>query len=123
MRLLLVIVSLWPHFVKAEWADWNQKHKTMFVISSIVITTDYLLTRDFASNRDQFPHLREANPIIGHHPHPNRVDLFLIANLILNYYITDMLPESHRGIYLTAKTIAHGAASINNYGLGLRIRF
>ena len=108
---------------KAGWNDWDESTKILFVTSSIAITTDYMLTRDYAKNKHLYSNAYETNPLIGKYPSVATIDLFMIVALVSNYFITDYLPPAYKNIYLGLKTVAHGTAAINNYSIGFRIRF
>ena len=121
--ILAIILSLFLTKSHAGWNDWNEDTKKLFVASSIAISADYLLTRDFAKNKHMHPNAFEMNPIIGRHPHHDKIDLMMIVMLVSNYYITDFIPPEQRNFYLSVRTFMHGTAAVNNYMVGFRIRF
>ena len=60
---------------------------------------------------------------MGRHPSVNTVDTYFAVMLISNYLIADYLPKEHRGMYLTIRTVVHGAAAQRNTELGWRMHF
>jgi len=121
-NIVCLLLLLFSAHVHADWDDWTQETKTLFVASQLAITADWATTRNAA--RQDWPNgTYETNIILGHYPSTDKVDLYAIALLVSNYYITDWLPPNRRSIYLTIRTISHGAAAAHNVSLGFRLSF
>ena len=117
-----LLLSLFITTAYAGWDTWDTDTKTLFVASQLAIAADWATTRNAA--RRNWPNgIYETNKILGPYPSTDRVDLYMITLLVSNYYITDWLPANRRGMYLTIRTIGHGAAAANNISLGLHLLF
>ena len=108
----------------AGWDEWSDTDKKLFVASNIAIFGDWQTTRDISRNPNDY---REVGLIpkmvIGEHPSASSVDLYFLARFAVNYYLADTITGSNKTLYLTIATVSHGAAAVNNYNIGLRIRF
>ena len=120
--IIILLISFFVTSANAEWDNWSSETKTLFVTSQLVITADWLTTRD-AAKRNWPNGTYETNSILGRYPSTEKVDVYMIGLLVSNYYITDWLPEKYRGFYLGVRTVAHGAAVQNNLRLGWRLQF
>ena len=108
----------------AEWSDWQDHDKALFVASSVAMTADWATTRSYARNWSAYPGTRETNPILGSYPSTTKVDVYFVVLLVSNYYITDLLPDNAvRSIYLTVRTYDHASAARHNLSLGWQLRF
>lgn len=121
MRKLLLLLLLLPFTAHADYADWNKYDKELFWMSTTAIALDHLTTRDLASRYDEG--YRERNPLLGDHPDKDTVDLFFLVNYVTHYYLTDYFQGENRPYYLMTRLVVNGAASINNFNIGLGIRF
>tara|TARA_R100000951_G_scaffold83868_1_gene71611 strand:- start:70 stop:483 length:414 start_codon:yes stop_codon:yes gene_type:complete len=120
MRKLLLLLLL-PFTAHADYADWNKYDKELFWMSTTAIALDHLTTRDLASRYDEG--YRERNPLLGDHPDKDTVDLFFLVNYVTHYYLTDYFQGDNRPVYMMTRLVVNGAASINNFNIGLGIRF
>jgi hypothetical protein len=122
--LVLALFACTLNTCVAGWDDWSEDDKKLFVASNIAIFGDWQTTRDIARRPDEF---REAGPIakrfMGERPTMRSVDLYFIGRFAINYYLADTLKGSNKTLYLSVTTISHGAATIHNYDMGLRIKF
>ena len=102
----------------SHWEDWSDKNKNLFIASTAAMTADWLLTRDLPNKY----HLGyyEKNLILGKNPSTDKIDLYFVSLLVGSYFFTNYLSDRNRTIFLTARTISHGGAAINNYTIGLR---
>ena len=119
LSLLLTVLTTSP---AAAWQEWTSTDRQLFVASSIAITADWATTRGAA--RGNWPNnTYETNHVMGRHPSVNTVDTYFAVMLISNYLIADYLPKEHRGMYLTIRTVVHGASAQRNTELGWRMHF
>jgi hypothetical protein len=118
-KILLLLTFLLPTSSFAEYSDWNDDDKKLFIASNIALALDWATTRRMA-DKNWPDGLYETNVILGRTPHKDTLDLYFIGLVISNYFITDMVPKEHRSTYLTIRIVTHGAAGINNHSLMVR---
>ena len=121
VRKLLLLLFLLPLTANAEYKDWDKYDKELFWMSTTAIALDHLTTRDLASRYDEG--YRERNPLLGEHPDKDTVDLFFLVNYVTHYYLTDYFQGDNRPVYMMVRLVVNGAASINNFNIGLGVRF
>ena len=121
MKYFLLMVLCFPLLAQADYADWNKYDKELFWISTTAIALDHLTTRDLASRYDEG--YKERNPLLGKHPDKDTVDLFFLVNYVTHYYLTDYFQGDNRPVYMMVRLVVNGAASINNFNIGLGVRF
>ena len=120
MRKLLLLLLL-PFTAQADYADWDQWDRDMFWTTTAMMAVYHLTTRDLASRYDEG--YRERNPLLGEHPDKDTVDLFFLVNYVTHYYLTDYFQGEHRPVYMMVRLVVNGAASVNNFKIGLGVRF
>jgi hypothetical protein len=91
----------------------------MFWASQIIITTDWLQTREISAHPEKW---HELNPIFGRNPSIGKVNGIFLTQLIANYYLTDYLGQ-YRMIYLKGTIIIRGAIVARNAYLGIDLHF
>jgi hypothetical protein len=124
MRNFLVSVLLLTSLnCNAEWNNWSDTDKTMFVVSQVAMTMDWATTRYGSRHYNELPHLHETNVFLGNRPSTDKVDLYFIGLLVSNYYIADYIHPSMRGFYLGVRTATHYNAAKNNVSLGWQMKF
>lgn len=121
MKKLLLALLCFPLLAQAEYKDWDKWDKEMFWTTTALIAVDHLTTRDMASRYDEG--YTEKNPLLGKRPDTDTVDIFFLVNYISHYYITDYFQGDNRPYYLMTRLVVNGAASINNFNIGLGLRF
>ena len=124
--LILALALLISSSASASCSMLSDEDQKWFVASNIAIFTDWQTTRDLARRVDEG--YREIGPIarqlIGSQPTAARVDAFIAARFLINYYIACKTENSDfKHLYLVITTTSHGLATVNNYNVGLRIRF
>jgi len=106
----------------APFEGWTDEEKAWFAASELVQVVDYQTTRNILynqSNRDYY----EVNPIVGHHPSPNRLMAFEIGTLVGNYFFTDWLEHDNRITWLKWHTTIEMIVIQHNVSIGARISF
>ena len=122
-KIIITILALLSLNCNAEWANWSDLDKKLFVASQIAIVADWSTTRYGTRHYNDLPNIRETNIIIGSYPSTNKVDLYCIALLVSNYYIADNLSTENRTFYLSVRTLTHGIAARHNVTMGWQMRF
>lgn len=120
IKTLFFIFLLFSNNVLA-WDNWSEEKQNWFVASNVAIAADWLLTRDATERWDEG--YKEKNPILGSHPNKGELNTYMLGRVIVNYLLAEHLPEDVDMFYLKMSTVAHGAAAVNNYAIGLRFNF
>ena len=121
-RFIVLLLFFFHTYCFADWDQWSDTNKKLFVASELSVLADWSTTRKASLNWDAC-NCHETNPLLGRYPSTDKVDLFEFTFLIANYYIADSLTEKQRNWYLGAVTTVHGFAAANNYAIGLRFNF
>ena len=103
----------------AENRPWTEDEKRLFYLHSALVVADWSQTRQIAKNPLEY---KEYNPLIGNHPHVDKVDLWFIGSLIGSYYWFDYMESNRKTVIFTA-SIVRGAIVGHNLNVGLRIGF
>lgn len=126
--LLALVISAFSLSSHAGYNDWKDEDKKLFIASNMAIALDWATTRDMSKRYNEG--YREVGPIVkaigGEQPKTSTVDLYFIARLAANYFITDYLNDNYsqyKKPYLYITTITHAGAGINNIGIGLKVNF
>ena len=124
--LVLALALLISSSANAACSMLSEEDRKWFIASNVAIFADWQTTRDLARRTNEG--YREIGPIakqlIGSQPTLARVDAFVAARFLVNYYIACRVENSEfKHTYLIVTTASHGLASVNNYSIGLRIRF
>lgn len=123
MRNILIgsmVILLFTSFPANASDKWDTTDKTMFITSSMLLAVDWRQTKRIAENPDDF---RERNPILGSHPSKRDVNRYFFAAVIGNYLMADLLPSSHRKLWLGGVIIGTVGCVGNNLNIGLGIRW
>ena len=123
IRAVICLLLFFANNCFADWKDWSDSDKGMFVASTVAITADWMTTRYYSKHQSDFPQYYETNPILGKHPTAQSVDLYFAALVVSNYYIADWLPPEFRGFYLGLRTGAHASAAMGNVRIGWKMQF
>jgi hypothetical protein len=126
MRALILVLALLCGNASAGCSMLSEEDQKWFVASNVAIFADWQTTRDLARRTNEG--YREVGPIakqlIGSQPTVARVDAFVAARFLINYYLACQVENSEfKHTYLIITTASHGLAAASNYNIGLRIRF
>ena len=124
--LILALALLLCGSANAMCSMLNEEDQKWFIASNVAIFADWQTTRDLARRTNEG--YREIGPIakqlIGSQPTVARVDAFIAARFLINYYIACKVENNEfKHTYLVITTASHGLAAASNYNIGLRIRF
>ena len=124
--LLLALILLITSSANAACSMLSEEDYKWFIASNVAIFADWQTTRDLARRTNEG--YREVGPLarqlIGTQPTVARVDAYVAARFLANYYLACQVENSQfKHTYLIITTASHGLAAANNYNIGLRIRF
>lgn len=123
IRAVICLLLFFANNCFADWKDWSDSDKGMFVASTVAITADWMTTRYYSNHKNEFPTAYESNPILGKYPSSDKVDVYFVAMIVSNYYIADWVPKEYRGFYLGIRTGAHASAAMGNVRIGWKMQF
>jgi hypothetical protein len=118
-KLLLLILALLSFNSHAEFNEWSDVDKGLFVAHSALLVADWSQTRYASKNPDEF---QETNIFLGSHPNTSTVDVFFLAQLIGSYYFVDYFKDQRTPI-LIGLTIGRGYAVGHNMQVGVKVGF
>ena len=126
-KILLILLLVIPSISHAEWKDWSDSDKSLFVASELAMVADWSTTRYATRHWDTLKDKsRETNIFLGRYPNTAQVDGYFIICSFVNYYLTDTLPSTgyYRPMYLSARIYIHThAAHKNEVELGWHYNF
>lgn len=121
-KIIITILSLLSLNCNAEWEQWSDFDKKLFMASELAMVADWATTRYGAKHN--FPNgTYETNIVLGRYPSTDRVDLYFVGLLVSNYYIADNFNPDTRTFYLSMRTVLHGFAAKHNVMLGWQLQF
>ena len=100
-----------------EWSTSDTGREAVYLV---LLGIDWAQTRHIVSNPDKF---YEFNPIIGRHPHTDRVDIYFAGSVLLNIVIADALPSKYREVFQYVNIGWQGAFVLHNFSIGISARF
>ncbi len=122
--LLFISLFLWPSISSAEdkwWgAKWSKQDIVLETTWQVIHVLDWGTTLDSQSQPDKYS---ELNPILGRNPSRGAVNAYMGAGALLHIGVTHMLPPSCRPYWQGITIGVSSACVINNFSLGLRVRF
>ena len=119
MKFILALLLLPLPAFADEWSDADTKREAVYLS---IHTIDWLQTRTIA--KENWPDGRfERNQILGKHPSVQTLDIHYAITSFGHYYIATLLPTEWRKAWQYIAIGDAGSAIINNYSLGVRIKF
>ena len=117
--ILVVLLLLTPSIAHADYKDWSQERKNIFIAYNIISTIDYLQTASALS--DPCECYQEANPFLG--KYPNNAEL-LALNMATSYIMYRWMDDPTQSIKLAKFTTALRLGVVaQNHSIGVRIDF
>ena len=129
MQKILSVLLLFFVLIKsshAEWENWKEQDRYLFVASEVAMMADWATTRYGVRHfKDTHYNYYETNFMLGKYPSMKTVDIYMTTMLVSNYYIADWIPDkdNYRSFYLGFRTLDHGLAARHNLQFGWHLRF
>ena len=101
----------------AENRPWSEEEKKLAAVAMTLHAVDFAQTS--YGIRQGY---RELNPVIGSHPHEDRLAAFFVASAIGAYLFMDEF-EEHRKVSLYAIIGVKSILVGRHIGMGLKVRF
>ena len=107
-------------FLSTPCYAWDKGDTVREVVWQGLHIVDWGQTLEIARHPDKF---NEMNPLMGKHPSVGRVNTYMGLSAMGHLIISYVLPDKYR-IYWQWITIGmSGACVINNFNIGLKVRF
>ena len=110
MRFLAFLLVFLPNIALA-WEDWDQSTRDSFARTTNWIVLDWHSTDMAAAGG--WNGVRETNPLLGDFPSRERVGLYMLGRIGLNYWIHDQGYADN--VFYQIGTLGHALAAANNY--------
>ena len=116
--LFLAALLLFAHSAHAEnWSDADRYREAAYLTLHVA---DWAQTRYAMRQEHGF---REANPILGNHPHENKIDVFAIMTALAHVWVAHIIPKKHRNVFQYVSIGIKVGIVANNYSVGAKIQF
>ena len=89
MLLILFWIIMLPVWCKAEPRPWTSEEKSMLVWGGLGAAADIYTTLGFLNNPNNY----ETNPILGEHPEPLTVIIYLATEYIIAVITAHLWPD------------------------------
>lgn len=103
----------------------SEENKKLYIASNVMLFADWQTTLDMTrypqGTYDERGILARA--LIGAHPSKGAINTYFLTRIGINHLLTCNLSNSNATVYLLLTTLDHGSAAVNNFNIGLRIRF
>ena len=121
-RILLsfIIILALPNLSLAWKDDWTKADTIREVAWQVIHVIDWGQTLEIARQPDKF---YELNPIMGKHPSVGKVNAYMAISAITHAGISYVLPKKYRVYYQWITFSVSSACIINNFNVGLRVKF
>lgn len=119
--IVVLIILLLPNNAScSSFDEWSTQDIALEVIWQGVNFLDWGTTSDGVSMPNKY---RENNPILGDHPNREALGLYMGLGALAHLGITHILPAKYRPYFQAVTIAASGACVINNFSIGLNLRF
>ena len=113
---VFILLYAFPAFSR----DWKKEDTQREIIWTAILFVDYGQTMNIAKNPDKY---YEYNPILGKHPSPSSVDIYMLSAAILHPVISYYLPPNYRKWWQYITIGIEMGAITNNFIAGIGISF
>lgn len=118
--LIVIVLILFSSSASAEYRDWDQERKNIFLAYNIISTIDLLQTT--SALNDPCNCYKEANPLLGSYPSD---ETLIAVTLLGNYAMYKWLDQSNfsRNDRIAAKAAVFTRLVVvaHNHSVGVRI--
>lgn len=118
IKILFLVVLLTSATVHAE--PWTTEERAWGAAAGTLLLADWATTRYGSRHWHQGYH--ETNPVLGRHPHQDRVDLHFLIAIPAIYLFADYIPAYRREFLMVVTAVELGYVA-NNLRIGWQIKF
>jgi len=120
MKTLILLLVLALPVTAHAFDPWSRQDVALETTWMILHVLDWGQTLDLADQPDRY---HELNPILGRNPSRSQVNLYMAASALLHVGVTHVLPAKCRPWFQYVSIGVSGMCVINNFSVGLSIRF
>ena len=117
-KIILIALALISTTTQAQ--SWTAEEQAWAATAGTFLLADWATTR--YGTRHWHQGYYETNPIMGRHPHQDRVDLHFLMVIPAVYLFADYLPAYRREFLMGVTAIELGYVA-NNLQIGWQIKF
>ena len=117
-KIILIALALVGTTAQAQ--SWTTEERAWAATAGTFLLADWATTRYGSRHWDEGYY--ESNPILGRHPHQDRVDLYFLLAIPAVYLAADAFPE-HRTLILQIVSGIELVAVGNNLRIGWKLNF
>jgi len=117
-KIILIVLALISTTTQAE--PWTAEERAWGVAAGTFLLADWATTRYGSRHWDEGYY--ESNPVLGRHPHQDRVDLHFLIAIPAIYLFADYVPAYRREFLMAITAIELGYVA-NNLRIGWHIKF
>lgn len=119
MKTILLIALIYLMFPQ-ECLSWDKADYYREAGWQVLHVVDWGQTLEIARNPDRY---WEMNPIMGKHPSVGNVNFYMGLSSIAHAAVSVLLPEKIRPYWQWISIGVSGACVINNFNVGLGVKF
>ena len=117
-KIILIALALVGTTAQAQ--SWTAEERAWGAVAGTFLLADWATTRYGTRHWDQGYY--ETNPVLGRHPHRDRVDLHFLMVIPAVYLFADYLPAYRREFLMGVTAIELGYVA-KNLRIGWQIKF
>ncbi len=119
-KIMIIIFILFIPFTSFASDDWTKEDTMREVAWGVIHVIDWGQTLEAARQPDKY---HELNPILGRHPSIGNVNVYMGLSAIGHLGISYILPKKIRPYWQWVSIGVSGACIINNFNVGLGVKF
>lgn len=103
----------------------SEQNEKLYIASNVMLFADWQTTLDMTRYPKGSYDERGivARALIGPTPGRGAINTYFFTRAVLNHVLACNLSNTNATVYLLLTNMDHGSAVVNNYNIGLRIRF
>ena len=117
-KIILIALAIVSTTTQAQ--SWTTEERAWGAVAGTLLLADWATTRYGTRHWNEGYH--ETNPVLGRHPHQDRVDLHFLIGIPAIYLFADYLPAYRREFLMGVTAIELGYVA-NNLRIGWQIKF
>jgi hypothetical protein len=117
-KIILISLALISTTTQAQ--SWTVEERAWGVAAGALLLADWATTRYGSRHWNEGYH--ETNPLMGRHPHQDRVDLHFLIAIPAVYLFADYIPAYRREFLMGVTALELGYVA-NNLRIGWQIKF
>lgn len=121
--LVVILVAVSSPVQAQDRGAWISMDSYLQSAFFVILFVDWQQTREFTGNPHKYPGKSEANPLLGSHPSPRKVNQFFAGSVLAHTGIAYLLPRPYRTIWQSVWIGVEIGAVATNASAGITMRF